>query len=153
MINYENGGTEMKKINFYRVILAGFVAGIAFLFVEVIVEGFTKLVLGINEYEIVSKYVEIPPLGVLYHLIVFADLFCITILIMGVYAALRPRFSSNITAALTTGLSFWLFFFLVMISFANVGILRFDLVVPSLIFNLIELPAAVIAASFVYKDA
>ena len=152
MISYENGGIAMKKINFCKVILAGFVAGIAFLFVEVILEGFAKLVLGINEYEIVSKYVEIPPLGVLYHFIVFADLFCITILIMGVYAAIRPRFSSNITAALTTGLSFWFFFLLIMISFANVGILKFDIVAPSLIFNLIELPAAVIVASFVYKD-
>jgi hypothetical protein len=143
----------MKKINLGRVILAGFVAGIAFLFIEVIVEGFTQLVLGIHEYEIVSKYVDIPPMGVLYHFIVFIDLFCVTILIMGVYAALRPRFSSNITAALATSLSFWFFFLLIMISFANVGILRFDLVIPSLIFNLIELPGAIIVASFVYKDA
>jgi hypothetical protein len=141
----------MKKINFGRLILAGLVAGLAFIFVEIIVEGSMYFVFRISEAKIFQEAFEMRCSGVLFHILNLGILFAICILIMWVYAVLRPRFSSRGTTAIVASLIFWLFAFLFVANHVNLGIIP-PMSFISLAFNLIELPVAVIVGSNIYRE-
>lgn len=143
----------MKKINFGRVILAGFAAGLTFLFVEIILEGSVRLIFGICESKMFQEAFNIAPSGILFHILNIGIFFMICILIMWVYAAIRPRFSSNAKAAIVTSLIFWLFAFLFTANHINLGIFPLDLYFLNMGFNLIELPVAILVGSYLYKEA
>lgn len=143
---------EMKKINFGRVMLAGFVAALVFFFVEIVLEGFVYLFFGLCESKIFKEFLGYLPSGTLYHILNIVIFFTICILIMWVYAAIRPRFMSNARAAIVTSLVFWLLVFLFLANFVNVGIFPLKAALLSLGFNLIELPIGILVGSLLYKD-
>lgn len=142
----------MKRINIGRVILAGLVAGLAFIFVEIVLEGFVWLIFGINENKMLKEAFDISPRGVLFHILNLAIFFAECILIMGIYAAIRPRFRLPATAAITASLIFWFFALLILANQINLGVFPLKLVLISLGFNLIELPVAILVGSNVYKE-
>ena len=141
----------MKKINLGRLVLAGLVAGFAFIFVEIIVEGSMHFFFKISEAQIYLDAFEMRKSGVLFHILNIGILFAICILIMWVYAALRPRFSSRVKTAIVASLIFWLFGFLFTTNHINLGIFP-PMSFIGLGFNIIELPAAVIAGSAIYRE-
>ena len=142
----------MKKIKIGRVIAAGLVTGLTFIFVEIIVEGFAKIFFGICEAEILKEISGTLPSGLRYHVLNLTIFFLICILIMSVYAAIRPRFKSHVSAAIATTLIFWSIMALFMASFINTGIFPIKLSLTSLVFNIIELPSAVLVGSLIYKE-
>ena len=141
----------MKKINLGRLVLAGLVAGLAFIFVEIIVEGFLHFVFRISEAKFYLEAFEMRKSGIVFHILNLGILFVICILIMWVYAAIRPRFSSRGKTAVVASLIFWLFAFLFTANHVNLGIFP-PISFISMAFNLIELPAAVIVGSAVYRE-
>ena len=141
----------MKKINIGRVILAGLVAGLAFLFVEIVIEGFFYVLFGISESEMYQEAFDIASKKIPFHILNIAILFVICFLIMWVYAAIRPRFTNNVKAAIASSMLFWGFAFLFIVNHINLGLFPLGTFV-GLGFNLIELPAAVLAGSAVYKE-
>jgi len=143
---------EMKKINFGRVVLAGFVAALVFFFVEIVLEGFVYLIFGICESKIAKEFLGYIPSGTLFYILNILIFFAICILIMWVYAAIRPRFTSNAKAAIVTSLVFWLLVFLFLANFVNIGIFPLEAALLSLGFNLIELPIGILVGSLLYKD-
>ena len=142
----------MEKIKVGRVVLSGLVMGITFLFVEIVIEGLTHLLFGISEAKAMEKVIKTCPYGFKYYILVFIYLFLICFLIMGVYAAIRPRFKSFLTAAFVTSMIFWIFLALVSANLAMAGLFPAKVALMSLIFNLIELPSAVIVGSLVYRN-
>ena len=76
----------------------------------------------------------------------------ICLLMMWLYAALRSRFGAGPRTALITALFFWLFVLLLWANFVNLGVFPLEIVVLSLLFNLLELPGAVIAGASVYRE-
>jgi len=141
----------MKKINLGRLVLAGLVAGFAFIFVEIIVEGSMHFFFRISEAKFYLEAFEMRKSGVLFHILNLGILFVICILIMWVYAAIRPRFSSRGITAIVASLIFWLFAFLFTANHVNLGIFP-PMSFIGLAFNLIELPVAVIVGSLIYRE-
>lgn len=141
----------MKKINLGRLVLAGLVAGLAFIFVEIIVEGFMYFVFRICEAKFYQEAFEMRKSGVLFHVLNLGILFAICILIMWVYAAIRPRFSSRCKTAIVASLVFWLFAFLFVSNHVNLGIFP-PTSFMSMAFNLIEIPVAIIVGSAIYRE-
>lgn len=141
----------MKKINIGRVVLAGSVAALAFLFVEIVVEGFFRIFFNIDESEMYLEAFNIVHSSILFHILNIAILFVICILIMWVYAAIRPRFKTNGKAALAASMIFWGFAFLFIVNHINLGLFPLGTFV-GLGFNLIEIPAATLVGSLLYRE-
>lgn len=142
----------MKKINIGRVFLASFVASLAFFFAEIVLEGSVQLIFGISETELMREAFITLPSGTLYHVVTIVYLYLACVLMMWVYAAIRPRFRNHLHAALMTSLIFWLFVVLFVVNFSNIGLYPLKLGVLGMGFNLIEIPAAVIMGSLVYRE-
>jgi len=141
----------MKKINSGRLVLAGLVASFAFIFVEIIVEGSMHFLFRISEAKFYLEAFEMRKSGVLFHILNLGILFAICILIMWVYAAIRPRFGSHGKTAIVASLIFWLFAFLFTANHVNLGIFP-PMSFIGMGFNLIELPVAVIVGSAIYRE-
>jgi glucan phosphoethanolaminetransferase (alkaline phosphatase superfamily) len=142
----------VKKISIARVALAGLIASLAFLFVEIVVEGAFQLIFGINEAEIAREIGMKIPTGTLHYVLTIVYLYLVCSLIMWVYAAIRPRFKSQFRAALATSFLFWLFAFLFVTNYSNVGFFPLKFALLGMGFNLVEIPAATIAGALVYRD-
>jgi hypothetical protein len=142
----------MKKISIGRVALAALIASLAFLFSEIVVEGAVLLIFGISEVELTREANITIPTGILYYTVTIVYLYLVCSLIMWVYAAIRPRFKSHVRAALATSFVFWLFVFLFVVNYSRVGLYPLKLGLLGVAFNLVELPAAVIVGSLVYRE-
>ncbi len=143
----------MGKINFKRVVLGGLLAGVVFIFVEIILEGLVQLVFGINEHELAMQaFNDITLGGIRYHTVNLSYFFVLCILIVWVYAAIRPRFGSGPKTALITSGIFLIVIFLFYVNFVNLGIFPLKMCLLSMAFNLIELPTAVLAGASIYKE-
>ncbi len=142
----------MKKINLGYVFLAGFVASLAFIFAEMVFEGSVQLVFRINENDLFLEAFDNLPSGTLYHIVNLLYLYLVCVLMMWVFAAIRPRFNNRLNAALGTSLVFWLFLVLFLVNYSNLGLYPYRMSLLSIGFNLLEIPSAVIAGSLVYRD-
>jgi len=140
-----------QPIKYNRIFLAGIVTAIVFIVVELIVEQFTWRVFGINEVQ----FMQSPGLtlaGTRYHVINILTFVCECFVFMWVYAVLLYRFNNYVKAALGTSFLFLLIMFLVLANMLNMGAISSELALIIIIFNLIELPAAVFAGGKVYKN-
>lgn len=81
-------------------------------------------------------------------LTIFLEMF----LIMYVYAAIRPRFNTNIKAGLVTSVIFCVFTSLFLAHFVNLGLFSIKMYLIFLLFNVIELPIAVLFGASIYGD-
>ncbi len=142
----------MKKIHLARVLLAALAASLSFLFVETVLEGIVYLTTGLREADLIKNIVGHLPTGILYNAVTIVYLYLVCVLMMWVYAAVRPRFKTHITCALATSLVFWLFAFLFVVNYSNLGLYPLQLGLLSMGFNAIELPAALLLGSLVYKE-
>jgi hypothetical protein len=142
----------MKKIKVGRAIAAGLVTALAFFFVEIVVEGVAKLLFGICESEMLKEVLGKYPSGLRFHVLNLLIFFSTCILIMLIYAAIRPRFNSHVPAAVITSLIFWLIVALFIANNINLGVFPIKMSLTSLTFNLIELPVAVLIGSLIYKE-
>ena len=142
----------MKKIHIGRVLLAAVAASLSFLFVEMILEGTVYLTTGVRETDLFEKVGRNMPTSFLYYAVTIIYLYLVCVLMMWIYAAIRPRFKSHITCALTTSLVFWLFAFLFAVNYSNLGLYPIQLGLLSMGFNAIELPAAILLGSLVYRE-
>jgi hypothetical protein len=142
----------MKKISIAKVALAALVASLAFLFVEVILEGGVMLIFGVSEAKMMQE-ASIPiPSGTFFYVLTIVYLYLVCSLIMWVYAAIRPRFKDHLHAALATSFVFWLFAFLFVVNYSNVGLYPLKFALLGMGFNLVEIPAAVMAGALVYRE-
>ena len=142
----------MKKIRIGYVFLAGFVASLAFMFTEMVVEGSVQFIFRISEAEMFIEAFDDLPSGTLYHMLNLLFLYLVCTLIMWIYAAIRPRFKKRVPAALATSAVFWLFVILFFVNYSNMGLYPYRMTLMTIGFNLVEIPAAVLAGSCVYRD-
>jgi len=143
----------MKKINIWRVVIGGIVAGIVFMVLEFIVEGlFLGRIWEIREHDLFQERFGSINTGGWYQVVNIVTLFLLFILIMWVYAALRARFGEGVKTAIITTALFYLFLVLFMVNFVILGIFPLKIMLFSLGVNLIELPFAVLAGASVYQE-
>ena len=142
----------MKKISIGKIALAALVASLVFLFVETILEGGVMLVFGLSEIKMMKEANIHIPSGTLYYVLAIIYLYLVCALIMWVYAAIRPRFKSHMGAALAASFVFWLFAFLFVVNYSNVGLFPLKFALLGMGFNLVEIPAAVMGGALVYRE-
>jgi glucan phosphoethanolaminetransferase (alkaline phosphatase superfamily) len=142
----------MKKISIGKVAIAALVASLAFLFVETILEGGVLLVFGVSEAKMMQEASIPHPSGTIYFVLAIVYLYLVCALIMWVYAAIRPRFKNHMGAALAASLVFWLFAFLFVVNYSNIGLYPLKFALLGMGFNLIEIPFAVMAGALVYRE-
>ena len=135
-----------------RILLAAFAACLAFLFAEIVLEGSVHLIFRLSETKLFYDTFETLPSGTLYHVVTLVHLYLVCVLMMWVYTAIRPRFRTHLHAALVTSMIFWLFVVLFLINYSNLGLYPLKLGLLGMGFNLVEIPAAVITGSLVYKE-
>ena len=142
----------MEKINIGSIFFGGVIASIAFLFTELAVEGIVYTLFGYSEGELLREHFgNIRTRGSEYIIFTLIGLFIFAIASIWIYALLLPRFKSWIKTALVVSLIVLCIAYLPIINFVNLGFLPIIVFLMSLIFNLIEIPAAIILGSAVYR--
>ena len=143
----------MGRINLNRVMLGGLIAAVVFVVVEFVIEGIARVTFNVNEGTALREALNVAPGGVVYHVTSVVYLLVVCMLFVWVYAALRPRFGAGPRTALITTAIVMLAGLLVGVNMVNLGILPVNIVLMSLVFNLIELPLALLVGAAVYKEA
>src|SRR2546427_10426380 len=104
----------MNKINMGRVLLGGLVAGLVLNIGEFLLNG---VILAKQLEEHFFHKLNIAPPGVSSLAVLFAITFVLGIVIVFLYAAIRPRFGAGPKAAVITGLTVWFCVYL----YGNIG--------------------------------
>ena len=139
----------MGKINLGRVILGGLLAGLVINTSEFILNG---LILG-RQLEDAMRAMNRPPIGneaISYFVI---GGFILGILLIWLYAAIRPRFRPGPQTAICAGLAVWaLAYFYSSLGFIAMGLFPTSVMVIGLVWGIVELPVAAVAGASVYKE-
>jgi hypothetical protein len=142
----------VEKINIGSVFFGGVIASIAFLAIELAVEGIVYVVFGYSEGELLREHFgNIRARGSEYIIITLLGLFIFAVASIWIYALLIQRFKSWIKTALVVSLVVLCIAYLPILNFVNLGFLPLTVFLMSLVFNLIEIPSAIILGSAVYK--
>jgi len=141
----------MDKIRVDQIILAGFLSGLVYLFLDTLFEGLAGFVFGVSKKDIYFEAFHIAPGGWRFHAVSMAVFFIQFILLMGIYAAVRPRFRSTIQGALAVAFVAWVFVLLSHVLMVNAGICPVKLALYDLGFGLFKLPPALLSGSFAYQ--
>jgi hypothetical protein len=139
----------MGKINIGRVILGGLLAGL------IINIGESILNLGIigHRMELAFRELNLPELGNSTVIIFIILGFLLGILVVWLYAAIRPRFGAGPKTAILTGFFVWLFAILwPAIGDGLLGLFDPDLLVFVSVWGLFEILIAALAGAWLYKE-
>ena len=141
----------MKKVDIKALFVAIFASAIGFIIIEFLVEILLFRAFGISE-EHLYTYFNISPSGVIFQAINLFIFFLNVTLIMSVYVWIRPRFSSDLSAAMTTSGIFASLMALYLLNLTNLGIYPLTISLTSIIFTIIELPFAVMIGAVTYTS-
>ncbi len=126
--------------------------GVAFIIVELVVEGLVGL-FGVSERDLLLQVNnDVTISGTRYHIVNLSYFFVFCVFAIWLYAALRSRFGAGPKTAIITSFSLWFIGFLIAVNFVNMGIFPLKLSLISLLFNLIELPTALLFGASIYKE-
>ena len=145
----------MNKINYRRVLLGGFIAGIVQIAVEVIVE---VLILGnipgigIERERLSSLSISKEAWSSFNHIIQLLIPFLASFLMVWVYTAIRPRFGPGPRTALIASAIFLCNWLILLIYFTNIGIFTLKVSIASFVDNLLVIPVALLAGAKVYRE-
>ena len=145
----------MTKINYSRVLLGGFVAGLALIAAEFVVE---LLVLG-NIPGIGSEQERLSSLGIsrqawgpANQIIQLLIPFLGSFLMVWVYAAIRPRFGPGPRTALIVSAAFLFNWMILLVYLTNIGVFDLKVSLASFVDNLIVIPIAVLVGARFYRE-
>ena len=142
----------MKRINFKRVIPGGLVMGVVFMIVEFVAEGLVCL-FGVSERDLLLQANSDTTIsGTRYQIVNLTYFFVFCFFAIWLYASLRPRFGADSKTAIITSLVLFFTGFLVAVNFVNMGIFSLKLTLVGLLFNLVELPTALLFGACIYKE-
>lgn len=139
----------MGKINVTRVILGGLLAGL----VINIGESILNLVIAGERMELAYRELNLQPPGdsTIGLFIVLGFLF--GILVVWLYAAIRPRFGASAKTAIMAGFFVWLFAYLwPILGDGLMGLFDADLLVFISVWGLFEVLAATLAGAWLYRE-
>ena len=142
----------MEKIKTMRMFLGCLAMGVAFIVVEIILEGLVNAVFKLNEKDVlIELYPNITLSGTRYHIINFLYLFAFCFLVIWVYALIRTRFGPGAKTALIAGIIFLIANYLFMINNINMGIFPLKPCLFSAGFSLVEVLVSAVVGAKVYE--
>jgi hypothetical protein len=131
------------------VFTASLRALVVFVLLEIALEWLSGSLFGVVPKEMLSR----PPSGmggvIAYYALVALGL----TIVIGLYALVQPLFRSRLAAGLVVGGFVALYTLALMTQYLNLGVLPLELFVLFVVFNLIELPAALTAGILTYSAA
>ena len=139
----------MGKINIGRVILGGLVAGLIINISEYVLNIYVIA----EESAAIMERMGLPPIGT--HQIVWflALTFVLGIVIVFVYAGLRPRFGAGVPTAVIAGLTVWLVSMMAFTADLIIGVTPANLFVLAGAWSLVETVIAAIAGASLYNES
>lgn len=139
----------MRSINMKRVLLGGLLAGL----IINIGESILNIPLMGAQLEAATTALGLEPVGGAAIGIMMTAVFFLGIAGVWLYAAMRPRFGAGPRTALLAGLAVWFFAALYpSIGFIAMGLFPTSLVLVGIAWTFVEMPLAVMAGSWVYRE-
>jgi hypothetical protein len=140
----------MNKINVGRVLLGGLVAGVVLNIGEFLLNGLL-LAEEMKEFFKGRNLPEDPGTG--FYVTATVATFILGIVIVYLYAAIRPRFGAGVKTAICAGLFAWFFVYLYMGAlYAAMGMVSTSLTVKGIIWGLFEYAIGAVAGAWLYKE-
>lgn len=140
----------MKPINWGRVILGGFVAGIIVNVSEGILH---TVVLKTQNEEFMKSLGKAMPQGTSTLIVWLVWGFLFGIAAVWLYAAIRTRYGAGAGTAVKAGIAAWFFSHLLCeMVFANMGLNAFSAAIVPLVWTLVEAIVATLLGAWVYKE-
>jgi hypothetical protein len=142
----------MPKINLRKLLLGGLVAGVVLTVIDVAMYGeILKApmaeawrVAGRPTMSDTQRDLEVP-------LSILLD-FVAGIILMWIYAAIRPRFGPGLSTALKAGLASWFLASVLSAAFSAQGVMPLSVMIITSLVLLVEYPLAVVLGARVYSD-
>jgi hypothetical protein len=141
----------MNRINVKRLLLSGFVTLVVFIILELFVEQVFGQMLFSNIVEEWYMKFALPSWGINNYLINFLIAVVNCTIILWLYAALRPMFGVGTKTALITSAFFLVFISSFAFNQVNIGAIPLKIAMIELLYQLVELPLALIAGAHYYE--
>jgi len=139
----------MEKINMKTVLLGGLLAGLVINIGEFILNG---PVIG-DAWMEWSKSMNLPEMGANEITFYVIWSFLTGIVLVWLYAAIRPRFGAGVRTAVYAGLFIWLSMWVLGFGSTIIqGVFPSDLIITSIVWGLFEVPLAAVAGAYLYKE-
>jgi hypothetical protein len=139
----------MGKINVARVILGGLLAGLVMNVSEYILNTYVVA----DESAALMDRFGLPQIGTHQIGVFVAMTFVLGIVMVFVYAAMRPRFGAGTKTAIIAGVTIWLVSMFGSVVDVVLGILPGDLLVLTGIWALVETVVGAVAGAWLYQES
>jgi hypothetical protein len=139
----------MGKINLVRVILGGLLAGLVINISEYILNTY---VVAAESAAIMERF-GLPALGGSQIAVFVALTFVLGIIVVFVYAAMRPRFGAGTKTAIIAGVALWLVLMFAGVVDMVLAIIPVGLLVLTAIWSLVEMAVAAVAGAWLYQES
>lgn len=139
----------MGKINVGRVILGGLVAGLIINISEYVLNTYVVAA----EMTAIMERMGLPPIG-MHQIAWFLILtFVMGIVIVFLYAGLRPRFGAGAKTAVIAGVAVWILAMMGTVADAIIGIVPANLVLLAGAWSLVEIVVAAVVGAWLYRES
>jgi len=139
----------MSKINVGRVLLGGLVAGLVLNIGEFVLNDFLLAESMKSDFE----RLRLPDPGGPFIAKAVTITFLLGIVLVYLYAAIRPRFGAGVKTAICAGLIGWFFVYLYAgYIYEAMGVVSLKPFVIGLVWGIVEYPLAAIAGAWLYKE-
>jgi len=138
----------MGKINVVRVILGGLLAGLVMNVSEYVLNTYVVA----EESAALMERFGLPPIGMHQIGVFIAMTFVLGVVMVFVYAAMRPRFGAATKTAIIVGVTVWVVAMFASVADMVLGILPVNLLVLTGIWALVEMAVAAVAGAWLYKE-
>jgi hypothetical protein len=139
----------MGKINFGRVILGGLVAGLIINISEYVLNIYVIA----DESAAIMERMGLPPIGT-HQIIVFLALtFVLGIVLVFLYAGLRPRFGAGAGTAVIAAIAVWLLMSFSVASDFIIGMAPANLALLVVAWSLVETVVASVVGAWLYQES
>ena len=139
----------MGKINIARVILGGLLAGLVMNVGEYILNIY---VMAEQSSSILAR-LGLPPIGTNQIIVFFGLGFVIGIVLIWLYAGIRPRFGAGIKTAIIAGVTVWLLGLPSAVGDVIVGIVPANVLLLGAAWGLVETSIAAAAGAWLYQES
>ena len=139
----------MGKINVARVILGALLAGLIINVSEYILNVYVAA----EESAAIMERMGLPPVGMHQIFLFLALTFVMGIVIVFLYAGLRPRFGAGAKTAVIAGVAVWLMAMMAATADLIIGIMPANLFVLAGVWSLVETVVAAVAGAWLYKES
>jgi hypothetical protein len=139
----------MGKINFGRVILGGLLAGLIINIGEFVLNTY---VIGEQSAAIMERLGldAISNTQIAWFVLIS---FVLAIVMVFLYAAIRPRFGAGTGTAILAGVTIWFVMMLSAVADAIIGLVPLSLILVAGIWGIVEFAIAAVAGAWVYREA